>query len=90
MYGVCKICGCTEKDPCYHPDWGMCWWVDETHELCSHCADLEIKNDPATEHCINSSKGLFFEEDNCIHPEWKCCHGCELFYEDDGICDLEL
>ena len=57
MYGVCKVCGCTENDPCYHPDWGCCWWADETHELCSHCADAEIANDPCTQHCINS-KGI--------------------------------
>lgn len=58
MYGVCKICGCTENDPCYHPDWGMCWWVDDTHELCSHCADPEIADDPDTCHCVNSTDSM--------------------------------
>lgn len=24
--GVCRICGCTENDPCFHPDHGTCWW----------------------------------------------------------------
>ena len=38
MYGVCKVCGCTEKDPCYHPDWGCCWWADDTEELCVECS----------------------------------------------------
>lgn len=55
MYGVCKICGCTEKDPCFHPDWGMCWWVNTTHDLCSHCADPDIANDPETTHRVNST-----------------------------------
>lgn len=37
MYGTCKKCGCTDKKACVHPDFGNCWWVDHTHELCSHC-----------------------------------------------------
>lgn len=53
-YGVCKLCGCTDNDPCHNPLHGNCWWVDETHELCSHCADKSIADDPATQHCINS------------------------------------
>lgn len=56
-YGVCRVCGCTDNDPCHHPEHGMCWWVDETHELCSHCADPAIAEDPNTQHCINT-KGL--------------------------------
>lgn len=54
-YGVCRICGCTDNDPCYNPMHGNCWWVDETHELCSHCADEKIANDDTTTHCINSN-----------------------------------
>lgn len=56
-YGVCRVCGCTDNDPCLNPEYGNCWWVDDTHELCSHCADETIANDPATQHCINS-KGI--------------------------------
>ena len=59
-YGVCKICGCTDNNPCYNPEYGTCWWVDDTHELCSHCADSEIANHPATEHCINSQERDLF------------------------------
>lgn len=55
--GVCGICGCTENDPCFHPDHGTCWWADESQTICSHCADTEISADPATEHCINSKGG---------------------------------
>lgn len=54
-YGVCKVCGCTDNDPCSNPRHGFCWWTDEKHELCSHCADREIAEDPETIHCINSS-----------------------------------
>ena len=53
--GICKVCGCTDKDPCFNPLHGNCWWVDDTHELCSHCADPEIANDPETRHCINTT-----------------------------------
>lgn len=52
--GICRICGCTENDPCFHPAHGTCWWADDEHTICSHCTDSRIKDDPATEHCINS------------------------------------
>ena len=59
MYGICKHCGCTNYNHCYHPDYGTCWWIDpnECNE-CSHCTVEEIKNDPATEHCINDNDDL--------------------------------
>lgn len=53
--GICRVCGCTEHDPCFHPNYGTCWWVDEEQTLCSHCADKEIVNDLLTEHCINTN-----------------------------------
>lgn len=55
--GVCRICGCTEDDPCYNPIHGYCWWADSTRTICSHCADSSIADDPHTVHCVNS--------DNC-------------------------
>lgn len=57
--GVCRICGCTDDDPCFNPRVGNCWWIDETHTLCSHCADEELSCCPETRHCINST----FESD---------------------------
>lgn len=51
-YGICKVCGCTDDNPCYHPEHGFCWWVDDTHELCSHCADKSIAEDPDNPHHI--------------------------------------
>lgn len=54
--GICRVCGCTEYDPCFHPDYGTCWWGDDGHTICSHCADSNIKDDSATEHCINSKR----------------------------------
>ena len=48
----CRACGCTWDNPCWHPDYGNCWWTDETETLCSHCSEENIKDDPATEHCI--------------------------------------
>ena len=52
--GVCRICGCTEDDPCHNPNVGNCWWADESQTICSHCADKTIADDPETKHCINS------------------------------------
>lgn len=64
--GVCRICGCTEENPCFHPEHDNCSWVDDTFTLCSHCASkkeggLGIKDDPETEHCINDI-GTAFKE----------------------------
>lgn len=99
-YGKCKVCGCTDNDPCYNPKYGTCWWVDDTHELCSHCADKEIAEDPLTLHCINSSGDDTFpgveRKDlaalGCPHPDedaeactW-CPHRSVLF----GTCDLGI
>ena len=53
--GVCRICGCTEDDPCHNPNIGNCWWADESQTICSHCSDKTIAEDPETKHCINSS-----------------------------------
>lgn len=59
--GVCRVCGCTMDDPCYHPEHGFCWWVDDDHTLCSHCADEAIAKDPRTVHCVNTSGREDFE-----------------------------
>ncbi len=47
---ICKVCGCTWDNACYHPEHGSCWWVDDSQTLCSHCNIDEIKNDPQTVH----------------------------------------
>ena len=39
--GVCRVCGCTDDNACYIPGVGPCWWVDETHTLCSHCVEID-------------------------------------------------
>ena len=44
MKGICKQCGCTETNACYHPDFGACFWLNEEKDLCSHC--VELKDDP--------------------------------------------
>lgn len=98
-YGICKVCGCTDDNPCYHPEHGFCWWVDDTHELCSHCADKSIAEDPDTQHCINSNGVDLFpgvENKNlaalgCPYPDdtgSKCfdCPHRNFLYE----CDLGI
>jgi hypothetical protein len=32
---TCRQCGCSENDPCVHPQFGPCWWAED--DLCSHC-----------------------------------------------------
>ena len=62
--GICHVCGCTNDNPCYNPNHGNCWWADDTHTICNHCANEEIKNDPATEHCINDGHDdVHFEDE---------------------------
>lgn len=46
-YGTCKQCGCTDNNACVHPDFGSCWWMNEIHNLCSHC--VELADDPTVE-----------------------------------------
>ena len=48
--GVCRECGCTEDNACFHPEHDACYWLDDEQTLCSHCGIEEIKNDSATEH----------------------------------------
>ncbi len=56
--GVCRVCGCSERNPCYHPEIGNCFW--EEPSLCSHCAEeLGIKDDPLTEHCVCDTSNAF-------------------------------
>ncbi len=50
MYGTCKKCGCTDDNACWHPEHGPCWWVDDNHDLCSHCYIEDWADDPETIH----------------------------------------
>lgn len=57
--GICKECGCTHHDPCRHPEYDTCWWENEDQNLCSHCANPEIRNDPMTERPEGVKKAIF-------------------------------
>lgn len=62
--GICRVCGCSDYNPCRNPHYGNCSWVDEEHTLCSHCADLvdgdwSCKDDPDTVHCVNDRSNAF-------------------------------
>ena len=57
--GVCRVCGCSEDNPCFNPKHGYCSWVDDSMTLCSHCANKEIAEDPETIHCVNDSNDVF-------------------------------
>ena len=32
---VCRVCGCSDDDACFHPSLGNCWCMER--DLCSHC-----------------------------------------------------
>ena len=83
-YGVCKKCGCTDTDPCYNPEHGTCWWVDDTHELCSHCADPKIANDPNTRHCFNSNDKYFQSV-----AEILICKNCKHWHKAEDSLDVK-
>ena len=83
-YGICKVCGCTDNDPCFNPEHGHCWWVDDSHELCSHCADQKIYNDPSTNHCINSTNHY-----NQSLAEVLVCKNCKHWHKDKDSDDVE-
>lgn len=57
MRGVCKICGCTWTNPCFSHKYGFCWWPTKEEDICSHCHNQEIKDDPNVIHRV---KGLEF------------------------------
>ena len=56
MKGVCKVCGCTMNNPCFSHKYGFCWWHSATEDICSHCAEKEISEDPNTIHCVNGTE----------------------------------
>ena len=57
MKRVCKVCGCTWINPCFSHRYGFCWWPTQEEDICSHCKNPEIKDDPNVIHCV---KGLEF------------------------------
>lgn len=53
-YGICKICGCTDHNPCFNYKHGFCWWTTPEHDVCSHCyGGVVPKDDPYTIHCVD-------------------------------------
>ena len=67
--GECRVCGCTDNNPCYNSDHGNCWWADEEHTICSHCADDDIKKHPGTVHCINTTENITFAPDQDLQED---------------------
>ena len=95
--GVCRICGCTFSNPCYHPVHGYCWWADDARTICSHCADPEIAGDARTVHCVNSKPRTVAERNVCtvnfntpeltraaIRSLWKHTPGCRVTVFDNS------
>jgi hypothetical protein len=36
--GICRVCGCTADNACWHDGLGPCAWVHP--DLCSHCFQI--------------------------------------------------
>ena len=46
MKGICIICDCTERNPCFHvDDQRPCGWIDSQQDLCS-CCSLQLLASP--------------------------------------------
>lgn len=60
LSGICKVCGCSQYNPCYHPQYGFCWWADRKATICSHCKKRKIRNSPLTQHCANYRSPIQF------------------------------
>ncbi len=41
--GRCILCGCTDGKACSDQHGGTCWWVDDSHTICSFHPQAEIK-----------------------------------------------
>lgn len=41
---TCRICGCTENNPCITPPDGPCHWI--ASDICSACAGVATDDDP--------------------------------------------
>lgn len=55
MYGICKICGCTDQNACVSFMGGPCYWLDDTHMLCSCCRswkDTDISGNRRANHLV--------------------------------------
>lgn len=40
MYGICKVCGCTDNNACVSEN-GPCSWLNKAHDLCSECSEWQ-------------------------------------------------
>lgn len=55
MYGICKICGCTDNNACVSGIEGPCYWIDKEHTLCSSCRlwkDTDVSGYPKVQHQV--------------------------------------
>lgn len=44
MKGLCKVCGCTDLNPCTAFDNWFCYWTNAEEDLCSFCLEEENKH----------------------------------------------
>lgn len=67
--GTCKICGCTDNDctQCIEKTGNPCYWVDDSHTLCSACDDTEMPDEEDFQSC-----------NNCDLPDACADFGCAI------------
>lgn len=53
MYGICKVCGCTDNNACVSVN-GPCYWLNKEHDLCSECSDWQELIYPKSQRLIIS------------------------------------
>lgn len=81
MKGTCQVCGCTNTDcsQCIEASGEPCFWVDDTQELCSRCADedpdfyLDEEEKILDEICPNCKRRY-----DPIDLEYQICHHCNF------------
>lgn len=73
MKQTCRICGCTDYNACYHPEYGNCWW--KAKNLCSHCAMIQsgqIKKEDVKHLCYETACAYHAcMGDECQYDEMK-------------------
>ena len=63
--GMCKECGCTERNACMNEDGEACGWADKTRTLCTHCVvgRVGLKGTPWEGDVRVNEEGEFYSTD---------------------------
>lgn len=75
-FGTCKLCGCTDNDcsQCIEATGHPCYWIDDTHELCSAC---DISDEMPDEY-LDEEDDFQSCGDDCDQPDACSDFGCAI------------